>query len=204
MQNEISIFGAGGYAKEAYEIITASNNFSIKNFVVSDDHYDYKTFMGHPVIKQSEFSKIKTSLVIAIGDVDTRKKIVDSLPREINYQTIIHPSAIISPSLKIGVGSIISAHAVISIDVAIGEHAQINFHSSIGHDCNIGDFFTACPGARISGSCNIGNQVFLGTNCSLRQNLDIADKVNIGIGAVVLRDIDAQGTYFGNPARRMI
>ncbi len=204
MKNEISIFGTGGYAKEAYEIITSSNNFSVKNFVVSDDHYSSENFMGHPVIKQSEFSKMKTSLVIAIGDADIRKKIVDSFPEEINYQTIIHPSAIISPSSKIGIGSIISANSVVSIDVTIGKHAQINFHSSIGHDCNIGDFFTACPGTRVSGSCNIGNQVFLGTNCSLKQNLDIADKVNIGIGAVIISDIDEKGTYFGNPDRRMI
>lgn len=203
MKNEISIFGAGGYAKEAYEIISSSNQFSVKNFVVSDDHYSSKIFMGYPIIKQSEFSKTEANLVIAIGDCNVRKNIVKSFPKETNFKTIIHPSAVISPSSKIGAGSIISANAIVSIDVVIGDHAQINFHSSIGHDCNIGDFFTACPGSRVSGSCEIGNQVFLGTNCSLKQNLSIADNVNLGIGAVILSDIDSKGTYFGNPARRM-
>mgnify|MGYP001177876809 FL=1 len=203
MKNKISMFGTGGYAKEAFEIVNVMTDIEIENFIVSDDHYSSEFFMGYPVLMQSDFDSNSCAMVIAIGDSLIRKKIVESLPKDTNYQTIIHPSSRISPFSKIGKGSIISAESVISIDVVIGSHAQINFHSSIGHDCKIGNFFTSCPGARVSGNCKIGNQVFLGTNSSLRQNLNIMSNANIGIGAVILNDIDTEGTFFGNPARRM-
>ena len=202
MKDKISIFGAGGYAKEAFEIINLSDCFSVKNFVVSDEHYSSNSFMGYPIIKQSEFSVTQSSLMIAIGDPNIRKKVAESFPKETNFETIIHPSAIISPYSKIGAGSMIQAQAVVSIDTTIGDHAQVNFHSSIGHDCIIGDFFSARPGSRVSGSCKIGNHVILGTNCSLMPNINIADSVTVGIGAVILNDINSKGTYFGNPARR--
>ena len=130
----------GGYAKEAFEIVNVMTDIEIENFIVSDDHYSSEFFMGYPVLMQSDFDSNSCAMVIAIGDSLIRKKIVESLPKDTNYQTIIHPSSRISPFSKIGKGSIISAESVISIDVVIGSHAQINFHSSIGHDCKIGNF----------------------------------------------------------------
>jgi acetyltransferase-like isoleucine patch superfamily enzyme len=49
-------------------------------------------------------------------------------------------------------------------------------------------------------STRIGNHVSVGTNATLLP-VCICDRVVIGAGAVVTKDIDVSGLYCGNPAR---
>jgi acetyltransferase-like isoleucine patch superfamily enzyme len=47
----------------------------------------------------------------------------------------------------------------------------------------------------------IGNNVSIGSNATILP-VNICDNVVIGAGAVVTKDINEKGVYFGNPARR--
>lgn len=51
----------------------------------------------------------------------------------------IHPTAVISPTAKIGRHAVIHAGVVIGDDVVIGDHAVIYPNVVIYHDCHIGD-----------------------------------------------------------------
>ena len=51
----------------------------------------------------------------------------------------IHPSAVISPTAKIGRNAVIHANVVIGDEVAIGDDALIYPNVTIYHDCHIGD-----------------------------------------------------------------
>lgn len=203
MNKKISIFGTGGYAKEVLEIINLIDHLKIESFVVSDQYFEYDSFQDYQVLAFTDFVKKPNDMVIAIGDSSERKKIIDLMPSEVNFPSIIDPRSTISNSSRVGEGSIVSAGALISTDVKIGCHAQINFHSTIGHDCDIGNFFTSSPGVRVSGNCTIGNEVFLGTNSSLKQNIKVEDCVFVGMGSVVITDIERNERVFGNPARKM-
>lgn len=86
--------------------------------------------------------------------------------------------------------------------IKIGDFAQLNLGTTIGHDCIIGDFFTTAPSVNISGICNIGKKVYFGTSAAIRQNLKVCDNVNIGMGAMVVKDITEPGTYVGIPAKK--
>jgi UDP-3-O-[3-hydroxymyristoyl] glucosamine N-acyltransferase len=85
----------------------------------------------------------------------------------------------------------------------IGNGAKFDDHVHIAHNCQIGEncIITAC--AELSGSVKLGNRVWLGPNCSILNGLTIGDDVYVGIGAVVVRDCDANGVYAGCPARRI-
>ena len=48
----------------------------------------------------------------------------------------------------------------------------------------------------------IGNQVSIGSNATILP-VSICDRVVIGAGAVVTKDIDQPGIYAGNPARKL-
>ena len=53
--------------------------------------------------------------------------------------SIVHPTAVVSPSANIGVGTYVAATAVVSSNAVIGNGCIINIGASIGHDAIIGD-----------------------------------------------------------------
>jgi UDP-3-O-[3-hydroxymyristoyl] glucosamine N-acyltransferase len=88
-------------------------------------------------------------------------------------------------------------------DTVIEDYVKTDDHVHIGHNCLIGEgtMITAC--AEISGSVRIGKNVWLAPNCSILQKMTIGDGCYIGIGAVVLKNIEPGIKVFGNPAQRI-
>lgn len=206
---KICILGAGGFGREVLCCLidalsgTSSRIEDVACFMVGDDHFKEQKIMGIQVIPLSQFDPSLYKVVVAIGDPATRKKVVESLPSQTTYTTIVHPSAVISRWVKIGEGSIITAGTILTCNITIGKHAHLNLHSTIGHDCIIGDYFTTAPAANVSGNCHLGDCVYFGTNSSVRQGVKICDNVTIGMGAVVLKDISEAGVYIGNPLKKL-
>jgi len=89
-------------------------------------------------------------------------------------------------------------------DTIIEDYVKTDDHVHIGHNCHIGEgtMITAC--AEISGSVTIGKNAWLAPNCSIMQKVKIGDGCYIGIGAVVLRSVEAGAKMFGNPAMRIV
>ena len=205
----ICIIGTGGFARETLSCLIdgiASTGLKIEKiavFMERDDVYNETEIMGVPVIKESEFIVDDYSVVVAIGDPIKRKKVVESLPPKTNFITIIHPTAIISDWVKIGKGSIITAGTILTCNINIGKHAQINLQTTIGHDCSIGNYFTTAPNVNISGDCEFGECVYFGTNSAIRQGIKICNNVTIGMGGIVVKDINDEGVYIGNPVKKM-
>ena len=208
-RKKIGIIGAGGFGKETLCCLIdsiAHTSLKIEDiacFLVSDEHVDTDFVLDIPVVPLSQFNPKHYDVVVAIGDPVSRRKMVESLPKKTTFTTIIHPKASISKWVEIGEGSIITAGVVLTCDIKIGKHAHINLHTSIGHDCQIGDYFTTAPAANISGHCHFGNGIYIGTNASIRQNITICDNVIVGMGGVVLRNIDESGVYIGNPLKKL-
>lgn len=101
--------------------------------------------------------------------------------------------------------------------VQIGDFTKVQSHSficelvTIGHHCFIGhgvmfvnDLFET--GAPSEGdfsrwkATNIGNHVSIGSNATILP-VSICDRVVIGAGSVVTKNITKPGIYAGNPAR---
>jgi len=206
---KICIFGAGGFGRETLcclidQIAPADSHIGdVACFMVDDKHLTDKKVLGIDVLPKSAFNPDLFDVVVAISDPPTRKKVVESLPPETSFATIIHPDTVISEWVDIGEGSVITAGVIITCNIKIGEHSHLNLYTTIGHDCTTGDFFTTAPGANISGMCEFGERVYIGSNASVRQGVSICDDVTIGMGAVVVKSISEQGTYIGNPLKKL-
>ena len=68
-------------------------------------------------------------VIVSIGVNSVRKKIVGRLSGP--FGVAIHPSAVVSPSAKIGEGTVIMAGAVVNADAVIGRHCIINTGASV-------------------------------------------------------------------------
>jgi sugar O-acyltransferase (sialic acid O-acetyltransferase NeuD family) len=162
-----------------------------------------KEINGYPVLIQDQIDTTNYSVIIAISEPSIRKRIAESLPQQQSYHTLIHPTAVVSEWVELGVGAIVTAGVVMTTQIKIGQHAHLNLQTTMGHDCVIGDYFTTAPGVRVNGNCTIGDAVYMGTNAMTKQGIQICDNTTIGMGAVVLKDIIEAGVYIGCPAKKI-
>lgn len=194
----VYLFGASGHGKVIKDILNA-NGVKVEAFV--DDNPDVKECGGRPVVHDAAGL---SPMIVSIGVNKVRKMIVERLKANnsaIEFATAIHPSAVISPSAKIGEGSVVMAGAVVNADAVIGKHCIVNTGATIDHDCVVGDYCHVAPGAHICGGTQIEEGTWVGVGTSIIQCLNIGKNCMIGAGSVVVRDIPDDVTAFGNPCR---
>lgn len=191
-----ALIGYGGFAREIKSHMGCDLTFFV------DDEY-WKE--GHSeVLPLSTFNPNEYQVLIAIANPIDRYNVVNRLPKETEYFSFIHPSAIIlDDNINIGVGSIVCAGSILTTNIKIGKHTHLNLQTTIGHDCVIGDYFTTAPGVKVSGNCDIGDRVYIGTNSSIREKIKICDDVTIGLGAGVVKHITEPGVYVGCPVKKI-
>jgi sugar O-acyltransferase (sialic acid O-acetyltransferase NeuD family) len=202
------IYGAGGFGREVAFLIQdiLGNQKDVKDeavFMIDDAYYQTETINEIKVIKRSAFEADKYKVVVAVADPLTRQRMADELPKEVEFATLIHNNVIKSKWVEIGEGSIITAGCILTSNIIIGKHSHLNLNTTIGHDCIIEDYFTTAPAVNVSGNCIFGKRVYLGTNAAIREKVTICDDVTIGMGAVVLRNIELPGIYVGNPIKKL-
>ncbi|HOZ87009.1 MAG TPA: acyltransferase [Bacteroidia bacterium] len=120
---------------------------------------------------------------------------------------------------SIGNETFIGPFVEIQKDVVIGQRCKIQSHTfvcelvNIGDDCFIGhgvmfinDLFSqggpAMGNKDLWKSTRIGNHVSIGSNATILP-VSICDRVVIGAGAVVTKNISEPGIYAGNPAKKI-
>jgi sugar O-acyltransferase (sialic acid O-acetyltransferase NeuD family) len=194
------IIGAGGFGRELYWSLPILERISTV-FFVDDNYYDGKDSLILPL---SKLDVDEYEVIVAVGNPTDRKKIIDSLPNNTKFFTHIHDSVIIlDPNIEIGEGSVICANSILTTNIKLGKHCHLNLLTTVGHDTVVGDFFTTAPGAKISGNCDIGNKVYIGTNSSVKEKINICDNVTIGLNSGVVKDIKESGVYVGTPTKKI-
>lgn len=200
---KVLIIGNGGHSKVVQEMVL-SLNFKIiaildSKFTESKrkDGIDYA-----PIKSIEEFLKHDVRVVIAIGDNGSRKKISDQLSLQPEqYLTIIHSSAVVSSSSRIGVGTVVMPTAVINANAIVGEHCIINTGSIIEHENTIDNFSHVSPNATLTGDVSTGEGVHIGASVTVIPGISIGSWSVIGAGATVIEDVSSFSTAVGCPAK---
>lgn len=191
----INLFGASGHAKVIMDIIKAQGDGV---GCLYDDTPRFNDIHGTPVFRTSK-AIIEGPLIISIGSNRVRKNISERY--DIEYAKAINPTAIVSPTAKIGEGSVVMQGAIIQPDVKIGRHCIINSGASVDHECQIGDFVHISPHATLCGNVHVGEGSWIGAGATVIPGIKIGKWVTIGAGSVVIRDIPDGATAYGNPAK---
>ena len=187
------IFGASGHGKVIADIIMAMGE---KIDAVYDKDINKKNMMGIAVRHTYDGGE---PLIIAIGNNQTRRRIAEETAAA--YATAIHPSAIISPSARIGCGTAVMQGAIIQVESIIGKHCIINTGASIDHECMIGDYVHISPHATLCGNVVVGEGTWIGAGATIIQGIKIGRWSMIGAGAVVTNDIPDGVLAVGCPTR---
>lgn len=186
------LIGNGGHAKE----VMAQMGVKLLRFV--DDQY-----VDNDTLPLSQFNPTQHVAMVAVADSKDRYDIVQKLPKETQFFTFIHPTALLMENIEIGEGSFIGAYSILTTNIKIGKHAILNRSNHIGHDSQIGSYFSAMPGSIVSGNVSIYDLVYMGNNSSIREKLSIHSLTTIGMNSAVVKNIEESGTYVGCPATKI-
>ena len=117
----IAIIGAGGHAKVIIDII---NELNIYNIIGIFDDNKTGSFSNIPILgKSNEINDVNKknsidSYIIGIGNDKVRKDIYEKY-NDLKWDILIHPSAIISKTAKLDLGTVVCAGAIIQTEVQI-------------------------------------------------------------------------------------
>ena len=139
---------------------------------------------------------------IAFGDNRNRKRWFEELKgRGLRMISVIDPTARISESARIGTGCFIGKHAVVNAYAQVGDDCIVNTRAVVEHECRVGDHAQLATGVIINGKTAVEEGAFIGSAAVCNDKLTIGAWSVIGSGTVVIRDIPANVTAVGNPAR---
>jgi len=209
---DLVILGAGGMSREIADAVADINRverqWNLLGFLDDDPAKHGKIVAGLPVLGPIDCARQHAAHYIVgvarVGDPWRRRRIIErlALPRE-RFATIIHPSASISRSATIGVGTAILQYTVVTTDVVVGDHVLIHYNATISHDSVIEDFVTMAPGSLIAGSVRLCAGVYLGAGSQVINDVTVNEAAVVGLGAIVIRDVISGETVVGNPARAL-
>lgn len=193
----IVIVGAGDLGKEVVWLIEDINkitpSYVIMGFLDDDNEKKGGEYYGYKVLGkideiESLSQKIPFCAVIAIQDGSVRKKIVSEHRAFSNWESIIHPTAVIASTSQIGKGSIVFPQVTVSVDTKLGECNLFYIHSSICNDCNIGDYVSIMSGATVSERAVIGDECILASGSCVYPHKRLGNKVKVGVEATASKD----------------
>lgn len=201
---ELIIFGLNNMANEIFE--TAKDNYSTKFNKIRLVYFNDNFIKDLKLSNKINISGYTIYYIIGFGGLN-RRLCIEKIKKYKNFIpfTIIHPSAIIAKSAKIGKGCYIHPNTTISTNAKIGNHCVINYNASIGHDSNISDNVLVQPGARVSGNCKIGRDTLIGSNSFIFQKIKIGKECLIDALTYVHDDLPSRtilSTRYSKPTKR--
>lgn len=209
MKKPVLVIGAGGHAKVVIDIINQHKDYKVEA-VIGRENEPIDTLLGYPVLKGDKYITIfrekgVTAAVSGIGGfVDNRRRteIYQNL-KDLGYELInlIHPSAVLSSSVRMGEGIVAYPGVIINTDVRIGNNVIFSSGAIISQETVIGDNVLISTGANVGGGCIIGSNAVIGLGASILARVRIGANALVAAGAVVIKDVPDNARVYGIPAR---
>jgi carbamoyl-phosphate synthase large subunit len=204
----VIIIGAGGHCTVLLDLLGRLGRRVL--FITDRDPVLHGQHIGGIEIHGSDeaiFEHLpeQVRLVNAVGSIApavARRQVYRRfVERGYEFETLIHPSAVVSRAALIEPGVQVMAGAVVQPGARIGANALINTRASIDHDCIVGPHVHVAPGVTLSGRVEIGEASHIGTAAAVIQGICIGREAMVAAGAVVVRNVSDRETVMGVPAR---
>ncbi|MBI5548528.1 MAG: acetyltransferase [Deltaproteobacteria bacterium] len=200
------VFGASGHGKVVADV-GRSVGFALAGFLDEDASKDCTSFCGALVISTVRLRRERhrwagALVAMGIGDNEARQRCVELIRSlELEVSTLVHASAVVAPSARLGTGTVAMALAAVNPDAVIGEGVILNTGSVVEHDNRLGPFVHLSPKVALGGNVTIGARSHLGLGAVVLPGVSVGAGVRVGAGAVVIADVADGVTVVGVPAR---
>lgn len=152
---KLLIIGVGCHGKVIKEIAEDIGTFEKIEFV--DDN------SNEAIGKTADLTELHSkydSAFVSIGNNELRSKLLSQL-KEIGYDipVLIHPTAYVSQSAVLGIGTVVEPKAIVNANTSIGEGCIISVGAIVDHNAEIGDFCHINAGAVVKAGTKIESKI---------------------------------------------
>lgn len=205
---DLYIFGAGSHGLVVAEAAEATGRFKVVALVddrsTPSSRHDLQESASSPwhVTSRDEITPDRGSRIfVAVGDNAARARITrELLDTGWELANVIHPTAWVSPTARLGRGVYVGPHAAINAQAKIGDGVILNTGCIVEHHCEVQRFAHCCPRSAMAGHVTVGQMTLLGTGACVRPRVTIGSNCVVGAGAAVVRDIPQGRLAMGVPA----
>lgn len=197
------LIGTGGHATSILDLIT-SNGGKVQYFVGFNS--EVNNLKGIPIVDISQIGNLSIdfNFVFGIGGFEIRNKVLEEIKLSnptLKFPPLIHPTAFVSSSAEIGLGTVVFANAYVGPNTEIGNFCVLNTATSIDHDCSIGDQNFLAPGTILAGSVATGEKCFFGMGSLVTNNISIGRSSVVAANSFVNENIPSNSFVTGIPAK---
>ncbi len=204
----LAIVGAGDLGQHIAHYVNSDNEFALAGFFddyqKTGDRVGLGEVLGRTDVIEARYSEgIFDQILLAIGykHFTFRKEMFDRLKGRIPFASMIHGSAYVDQSCRIGDGVVILPGCSLDRNVSIEDNVLLNVGCVIAHDSTIRAHCFFGPGVNVAGFAQVGQCCFVGVGTTISSRVTLCDYSSTGAGAVVVRDIAQPGYHVGVPAR---
>jgi len=211
-RRKVLIYGVGQTGNMVASILELDENVEIVGFVDDDEDQWGERLRGYEVLGGRGFvtaGRGFDAVAVAIGQVDPRRSVAERLHEAgVSQQSAVHPSALIPKDATIGEGTIVGAGTTLYVNPIIGRNVFIGPRVVVSHDSVVGDYALLSVGSVIGARVDVAAGAFVGAGATVMPpgwgadaRLRIGEDAIVGVGAVVIRDVEPRAIVAGVPAK---
>ncbi len=142
------------------------------------------------------------AVICAVGSPPVCRRLVERV-RGIGliFANAISPRAHVSPYARLGEGVTIFPNVIINTGAFVDSHSILNAGVVVSHDATVHSYSNINPGVQLAGNVTVGEGCYIGMGANVIQGRSIGAWSVVGAGAVVIRDLPANVTAVGVPAK---
>lgn len=207
MRKKLIIVGAGGLGRVVYNVLVNDpvfcESYTLAGFLDTRSDLVLPGDIPVPVLGNPLDHEVGADEVFipAVGDPAWRERLLAPLLEQGAELATYDKQAFIGARTRIGAGSFVTPGAVISVDSDIGRCVYLDTYVVLGHDVTIGDHAMLGAMTFLAGGVVVGRGVSIHPRATIAKDVRIGDGATVGIGSVVVKNVPAGATVFGNPAR---
>lgn len=209
--NKLVIIGAGETADLAHEYFTHDSDFDVVAFAESEGYLSRDSFKGLPLVQfeeiEKKFSPHGYSAFVALSGARMNRPRAElySRTKEKGYQLVNYVSskAFVWQNVKLGDNCFILENNTLQPYTRLGNNVTLWSGNHIGHRSIVHDHCFITSHVVISGFCEIGAYSYLGVNCTIADNVKIAENNFIGMGGCIVKDTPTNSMFCGAHAKKM-
>lgn len=196
-EKSIVLLGGGRHAKMCIDLLRQTQTHEI--YGILDSHTETgQLVMGVPIVGPDRSledwrRKGLRYAVNAVGGIHNhpvREEVFKRIKKAgFELPNLIHPSAVLEPSVSLGDGNQLMAHALIGSASRIGNNCIINSGAIVSHDCVLHDNVHLAPGSTLAGGVQIGKNTLIGMGVTLYMDVKVGANVTIHNGCHITQHI---------------
>lgn len=203
---DVLVINAGGFGRNMAAAARAEHQhgveWTVRGFLDSRSHLAVPhdlPILGDP---RNYVCQPGQMFMCALGDPRLRRQFAAPLLAQGAEFMHLAPGMHRAERIEIGQGCLFEHSVSLGADTVLGDFVIMLSTSIVGYDVRIGAYSTVGSFVFMGGGVQLGENVVVHPHATLLPGVKVGDGAVIGAGSVVISNVPAGVTVFGNPAKR--